>query len=145
KLALPVGVTLIDPVEVTVTVNIEPLVGSREFDNVPVQPQGLDPADWTITVQPDHVSVIVNGPATPLEALTDSDISVIAPLGGLSAGKSTVTLQASITKPGFSSQDVVLPNPKAEVTIVSLHPTATPTAGPTRTPEPTLTPTVELS
>lgn len=140
KLALPSGVTVIDPVEVTVTVNIEPLVGSREFDNIRVQPQGLDPADFSITVQPDHVSVIVSGPEAALEALTESDISVTAPLSGLSAGKSSVTLLASITKPGFTSQDVVIPNAKAEVTIVALHPTPTPTAGPTRTLEPTATP-----
>jgi YbbR domain-containing protein len=145
KLALPAGVTVIDPVEVTVTVNIEPLVGSREFDNIPVQPQGLDPADFAITVQPDHVSVIVSGPQAALEALAESDINVIAPLAGLSAGKTSVNLQASITKPGFTNQDIVIPNAKAEVTIVALHPTATPTAGPTRTPEPTVTPTVEPS
>ena len=49
---LPPGVTLVDPVNVTVKVEIEPILGSREFDNVPVVPQGLDPADYTITVQP---------------------------------------------------------------------------------------------
>ena len=134
KLALPTGVTTPDPVEVSVTVEIEAVLGSREFTNIPVQTQGLDPADYAITVQPDHVNVIVNGPQPVLDALTPGDISVIAPLAGLSAGKYPVTLQASITKPGISNQDILIPNAKAEVTIIALHPTATATAGPTRTP-----------
>jgi YbbR domain-containing protein len=132
KLNLPTGVTLTDPVEVMVTVDVEPLVGSKEFDNILVQPQGLDPTDYAITIQPDHVSVIVSGPQASLDLLTESDISVIAPLAGLSAGKSSVTLQAAISKPGFTSQDIVIPTAKAEVTIVALHPTVTPTLGPTR-------------
>jgi YbbR domain-containing protein len=134
KLALPTGVTTPDPVEISVTVEIEAVLGSREFTNIPVQTQGLDPADYAITVQPDHVNVIVNGPQPVLDALVPSDISVIAPLTGLSAGKYPVTLQGSITKPGISNQDILIPNAKAEVTIIALHPTATPTAGPTRTP-----------
>src|SRR5260221_5976232 len=85
KLTLPPGVTLTDPVEVTVTVDVEPLVGSREFNDILVQPQGLDPTDYAITLQPDHVNVIVNGPQASLDALSDTDITVIAPLSGLSA------------------------------------------------------------
>jgi YbbR domain-containing protein len=101
-----------------------------------VQTQGLDPADYTITVQPDRVNVIISGPQNILDTLTASDISVIAPLSGLSAGKYTVTLQASVTKPGINPKDIVIPNARAEVTIVALNPTVTPTAGPTRTPAP---------
>ncbi len=145
KLVLPPGVTLTDPVEVTVTVDVEPLVGTREFTNILVQPQGLDPTDYAITVQPDHVNVIVNGPQAALDALNDSDISVIAPLSGMSAGKFSVTLQASISKPGFTSQDIVIPSAKADVTIVALHPTPTPTLGPTRTITPTPTNTEQAA
>ncbi len=132
KLTLPIGVTLPDPVEITVTVEIAPVIGSRQFDSIPVQTQGLDPADFTITVQPERVSVIVSGPQPLLDALDASEISVIAPLGGLSAGKTSVTLQASVNAPGINSQDIVIPNAKVDVTIVALHPTATPTPGPTR-------------
>ncbi len=131
KLALPTGVTLPDPVEITVNVDIEPILGSREFPAVPVQPQGLDLTDYSITLHPDHVSVIVNGPESILDTLSDTDITIIAPLNGLPAGTSTVTLQGSIAKPGFSSQDIVIPNAQAQVTIVALKPTPTLTPGPT--------------
>ncbi|MEP7289462.1 MAG: CdaR family protein [Chloroflexota bacterium] len=135
KLELPSGVTLTDAAtEITVTVEIEPVPGSREFDNIKVQPQGLDPADYAITVQPTTVNVIINGPQLVLDALTASDITVTAPLSGLSAGKFPITLQASVTKPGISSKDIIIPNAKVEVTIVALNPTITPTVGPTRTP-----------
>jgi YbbR domain-containing protein len=143
KLVLPPGVTLVDPVNVTVKVEIEPILGSREFDNVPVVPQGLDPADYTITVQPDRVNVIVNGPQPVLDAMTGADISVIAPLSGLSAGKYPVTLKASVTKPGINPGDIVIPNARAEVTIVARNPTVTPTGGATRTPTSTPPPTAE--
>lgn len=136
KLVLPAGVTLPDAVEVTVTVEIAPQIVTREFENVPVQPQGLDPADFAITVQPDRVSVIVSGPQSLVESLTAGDIRVIAPLTGLGAGKSPVTLQASVSKPGLTSKDIVIPNARAEVTIIARNPTPTPTAGPTRTPLP---------
>ncbi len=139
KLALPEGVTQPDPVDITVTVEVEPVLGSREFDNIPVQPQGLDLADYSITLQPDRVNVIVSGPQQILDALTPGDISVIAPLAGLSAGKTTITLQASVARAEITSKDIVIPNNKVEVTIVALHPTPTPTVGPTRTPAPTPT------
>lgn len=141
KLALPPGVTLVETVDISVTVEIEPILGSREFDNIPVQPQGLDTADYTITIQPDRVNVIVNGPQPVLDTLTSSDISVIAPLSGYSAGKNPVTLQASVARPEIKSSDIVIPNARAEVTIVARNPTATPPPGPTRTPTPTSAPT----
>src|SRR5579859_4076399 len=131
KLALPNGVTLPDPVEITVSVDIEPILGSREFSAVPIQPQGLDLTDYSIILHPDHVNVIVNGPESVLDTLTDSDITVIAPLNGLPAGTSSVTLQGTIAKPGISAQDIVIPNAQAEVTIVALKPTPTLMLGPT--------------
>src|SRR5258708_4951125 len=134
KLALPPGVTTTDTVDVTVTVEIDPVLVSREFDGIPVQTQGLDVADYSITVHPDRVNVIVNGPQSVLDALSPTDISVIAPLSGLSAGTSTVVLQASATRPEIRSEDIVIPNARVDVTIVALHPTATPTFCPTRIP-----------
>ncbi|HVO41546.1 MAG TPA: CdaR family protein, partial [Aggregatilineales bacterium] len=104
---------------------------SREFQNVPVQKRGLDPADFTITVQPDHVTMIVSGPQPVLDKLTADDITVIAPLDGLSAGKYQISLQGSVTQPGLS---VSLPLSKVDVTITAINPTITPTSSPTPTP-----------
>ena len=145
KLALPPGVTLTDPVDIVVSVTIQAINITRQFSNIPVQPQGLDSADYSITIQPDHVNVIVTGPQSALETLQQSDIQVVAPLSGLAGGTHTVTLQASVAHEGVTNQNLSIPNAQAQVqvTILALHPTATPTASPTSPPtaSPTITPT----
>ncbi len=139
KLALPPGVTLTDPIDVTVSVQIDPINGTLEFSDIPVLTQGLDQADFAINLQPDHVSVIVNGPQTVLDTLQASDITVIAPLNGLGGGTFTVTLQASIAHAGLTSANVSLPDAQVQVTIRALQPT--PTLTPSPSPPPTAIPT----
>jgi len=143
KLSLPTGVILPDPTDIVITVEIQPVPDSREFANIPVQVQGLDPADYMITIKPDKVSVIVTGPKVVVDALTDKDISVFAPLTGLTPGKHTVTLQASVARAEITRDDVTVPNNQAEVEIIARNPTQTPTPGPTRTVTPT--PTVSVT
>ncbi len=139
KLALPPGVTLTDPVDIVVSVTIQAINITRQFSNIPVQPQGLDSADFAITIQPDHVNVIVTGPQAALETLQQGDIQVVAPLSGLPGGTHTVTLQASVAHEGVTNQNLSIPNRQVQVTIVALHPTPTPTASPTSPPTATLT------
>lgn len=135
RLALPPGVTMPDPVDITITVEIEPVMVTREFVNILVQTQGLDPADYQITVQPDRVNVIVRGPQVVVDGLLASDISVFAPLGGLATGTHTVTLEASVANPDIADENVIIPNQQAEVVIVARNPTSTPSpAAPSRTP-----------
>ncbi len=138
RLALPDGVNLTDPVNVVVSVGIEAINVTREFTSVPVQPQGLDPADFQITIQPTTVNVIVKGPLQAVNTLEIKEITVIAPLAGLSAGTSTVTLQASVAHAGLTNSSLSIPNPDVRVTILALRPTPTGTA----TRPPTVTPTV---
>lgn len=144
KLALPNGVALVEPVDVTVSVEIEAINATKEFENVNVQPTGLDSADFSITTQPSKVNVIVKGPQQALSNLQVSEITVIAPLAGLGSGTHTVTLQASVAHAGLTNSNLSIPNAQAQVTIVALHPTATPTAThipPTFTQAPTASPT----
>ncbi|MHB8624850.1 MAG: CdaR family protein [Aggregatilineales bacterium] len=140
KLALPPGVTLTDPVDVVVSVTIQAINITRPFTNIQVIPQGLDSADFAITLQPDHVNVIVTGPQSALETLQEGDIQVIAPLSGLGGGTHTVTVQASVAHAGLTSQNLNIPDAQVQVTIRALHPTLTPTPSPTVPP--TMTPTV---
>lgn len=129
---LPAGVTMPDPTDITVTVTIEPVILSREFADIPVQTQGLDPADYTIKITPELVKVIVTGPSEAVSSLKIEDIRVYAPLAGFSAGTHTITLQASVSKAEIKGEDVrILPN-QAEVTVTARTPTATP--APTRQP-----------
>lgn len=140
RLALPPGVSLTDPVDVSVSVQIEAITVTREFDGILVIPQGLDSADFSITLQPAEVNVIVKGPQQAVNALQASEITVIAPLAGLGGGTHNVTLQASVAHSGLQNSNLSIPNPQVQVTIVALHPTLTPSAThipPTLTPAPT--------
>ncbi len=138
KLALPDGVSLTDPVNVVVSVTIDPVTVTRTFANIPVQPQGLDSNDFSIVVKPDTVSVSVTGPVALVNSVQASDISVVAPLADLGGGTFPITLQASITShAGLSSANLSIQSPQVQVTILALHPTPTPTVTPTPRPTPT--------
>jgi YbbR domain-containing protein len=141
RLALPEGVALTDPVNIVVSVQIEAISVTREFTNIPIQTQGLDPADFQITIQPTTVNVIVKGPLQAVNTLEARQITVIAPLAGLGAGTSTVTVQATVAHDGLTNTSLSIPNPEIRVTIIALRPTSTPTATRPPTVTPTITPT----
>ncbi|MBX3066187.1 MAG: hypothetical protein KF726_24625, partial [Anaerolineae bacterium] len=144
RLQLPAGVTMPDPTDITITVVIEPVLITREFSGIPVQTQGLDPADYEITVKPDRVRVRITGPQRIVSALTEEDISVFAPLTGLGVGKHLVTLEASVAAAELATGNIDIPDEQAEVTISDRTATPKPTvtatpARVTRTPTPTVT------
>lgn len=140
RLALPTGITLPDPQDITVTIEIEPIPGSREFTGILIQPQGLDPADYQITIRPERVNVIVRGPQVVVDSLTADDVKVVAPVAGLAAGIHRVRLQATVAEAEIMPEDVVITTGQAEVVIVSRNPTPTPTPRSAATPEATSTP-----
>lgn len=127
RLNVPSGVTLLDPRDIAVTVEIEPVQGSREFTGIPVQIQGIDTADFAVTVQPERVNVIVRGAQVALETLNAEEIRVFVSLSGLGVGVHQVALQASVAREGFSGENVVIPNNVVEVSITARNPTPTPT------------------
>ena len=133
-LVLPQGVTLPDPTDITITVEIEPVVVTREFANVAVQSQGLDPADYRILIQPERVNVLVRGPQAIVDGLATEDVSVFAPLNGLTPGTHTVTLTASVADADIRAENVTIPNDQATIIIEPVQPTPTPGSGPLRTP-----------
>lgn len=125
RLSVPSGVTLLEPRDITVTVEIEPVQGSREFTGIPVQVQGIDTADFAVTVQPERVTVIVRGAQVALETLTAEDIRIFVSLSGLGVGIHQVKLQATVAREGFSGDNVVIPNDVVEVNITARNPTPT--------------------
>jgi YbbR domain-containing protein len=131
QLSLPRGVTLIEPRDIAVTIEIEAVQGSREFTGIPVQVQGIDTADFAVTVQPERVNVIVRGAQVALDKLRAEDIRIFAALNGLGVGVHQVKLQASVAREGFSGENVVIPNNVVEVSIAARNPTPTPSASPT--------------
>lgn len=134
KLDLPFGVEMPDPTDIRVTVNIEPVPGSRDFVGIPVQKRGLDPADYDVTIRPDRVNVTVTGPQVVINTLTPNDITVYAALNGFALGNHQVTLQASITKAGIEGVSVNILTGNVDVTITARNPTTTPSPDPMETP-----------
>jgi YbbR domain-containing protein len=68
--------------KVMLTVNITEVTKERVFDRVPIPVEGLDSA----TVNPSFLRVVVQGPASAVDAILPSDI--IVSVAGLSATKS---------------------------------------------------------
>lgn len=104
RLSVPSGVTLLEPRDITVTVEIEAVQGSREFTGIPIQVQGIDTADFAVALQPERVNVIVRGAQVALEALRAEDIRVFASLSGLGVGIHQVTLQASVAREASAAE-----------------------------------------
>ncbi len=136
-LALPPGVSLVDEdLVVRVTVLISPVLGNREFQDVPVRVTGLDPEEFRATGLAATVTVNVAGPQVELDNLTVSNLLVEVNLAGLAAGNHQVRPTATIidhTAPGHFTINSILPE-QLSVTIEALKPTPTPAPSPTRAP-----------
>jgi YbbR domain-containing protein len=70
---------------VNVTVSIEPLLSSRQFDRVEVETLGLD-SRYQATLAPSEVTILLTGPQILLDTLDAEDVRAVLDLNGLSAG-----------------------------------------------------------
>jgi YbbR domain-containing protein len=70
---------------VQVTIDISALLTSRQFDRVPVEVIGL-PAPAEAELLPDEVTVLLTGPQSILDNLTDADLRAVLDLNGLDDG-----------------------------------------------------------
>ncbi|MBZ0284255.1 MAG: hypothetical protein K8L97_26180 [Anaerolineae bacterium] len=100
EIAVPVllpdsNLLLLSAQNVTVTVEISTVTGSRQFDAVPVEILGL-PEAYMARLVPAQVSVLVTGPQTQLNELTADDIRVVLDLNGLSPGNYSLTPTISV-------------------------------------------------
>jgi hypothetical protein len=68
-----------------VTVNIEPLLTTRQFEGVPIEIIGLHEANEA-EILPTEVTVLITGPQDLLETLTSRDIRAVGDLNGLETG-----------------------------------------------------------
>lgn len=134
-LNVPSGVTLLDPQPVTVTIEIEAVQGSREFTGIPVQVQGIDTADFSVTLTPDRVNVIVRGPQVVLDTLKAEDVRVYVDLVGRVSGTHRMPLSGTVAQTDPQSVTVIIPNDQVEVVITPRTPDATPTLPATSNPE----------
>jgi len=90
NLDLPEGVNIVGSQYVTIRIEIEAIIDSRRFSDIPVLVEGLgeglDPA-----LSPPNVDVILEGPVALLDSLQKVDILIVVDLEGLVVGVYQVT------------------------------------------------------
>ncbi len=128
---LPEGVRVIpESTRITVTINIEPNIITRQFAEVPVQILNPDPA-YSASVVPPAVSVSVTGPEPLIADLTVEDLRVTVDLRGLGEGTHT-ELDANVELLRESVREVATATVQQDnlSVIISTPPTPTPTPSP---------------
>jgi len=84
-LLLPANVTMLQPVDATITVTVTPLTGTRPFPLVAVQAVGLAPTQ-VAEIDPRTIEVIVAGPAPVLNAIAADQVSAAVDVSGRPPG-----------------------------------------------------------
>lgn len=103
---------------ITVSIEIIPIVVSRQIDSIDVGQIGLA-ANYEVSIVPTTVSAIITGPVVQVEALTHEDIQVIVDLDGLMPGVYDIAPSISITQGDLSEDNVSLSPAELNVEITS--------------------------
>jgi YbbR domain-containing protein len=115
-LNLPEGVTVVGSQNITVQIGIAPVESSINFNNIPVQFEGLG-AGLSATTSPDTVDVYLSGPLYLLEALDPATLVVAIDLTDRGIG--TYQLAPEVLLEDIElNVDAILPN-TLEVTITA--------------------------
>ena len=113
--------------DVTVSVTVVALVGTRPFPLVAVQPLNFA-ADLTASVDPGSVSVVLAGTVSFLNSLGNDAVSATVDLGG--RGPGTYVLEVTLRAPSGVTVQSLQPA-RVAVTIRSTRPPPTPSPSPT--------------
>lgn len=103
---------------ITVSIEIIPIVVSRQIDTIEVGQIGLTP-DFAVSIVPTTVSAIVTGPVVQVDALTREGLQVIVDLQGLAAGVYDMAPSISITQGDLSEDNVSLSPAELNVEITA--------------------------
>jgi YbbR domain-containing protein len=136
-LGVPATVTLVPGQEVEVRVSVEAIQSSLTVTSTP-EVQGLEPG-YTVTLSPDVVQVVLNGPLPKLESLGPDGVRVVLDLFELPTGTHQVEPQV-IAPEDVTPQSVI---PATIQVRIAVAPSATtvPGSGTTITPTMTVTST----
>jgi len=104
-LAVPTGVTLLRPTDVTATVTVQALAGTRVFNSA-VLVSGLA-ANQTAELDQTNVAVLLAGPVPTLATLPPEQVSATVDAGG--RGPGTYTLDVAVRVPAGVSVQTVQP------------------------------------
>ena len=103
---------------ITVSIEIIPIVISRQIDSIEVGQIGLTEG-YTVSIVPTTVSAIITGPVVQVELLTGDGIQVIVDLHGLAPGVYDMAPSISITQGDLSEDNVSLSPAELNVEITS--------------------------
>lgn len=110
---------------VTVSVELLPINTSRQIDSIEVGAIGYDEAN-AVSIVPQRVSAIVNGPVAQVDQLSANDIQVLVDLNGLAAGVYDLQPDIAINQGELNEDNVsLLP---AVVNVEIIAPETTPAA-----------------
>ena len=117
---------------ITVSIDIIPIIVSRQIDSIDVDHFGLGEG-YQVAIVPRSVSAIVNGPVLAVEPLSVDDIQVSVDLDGLAPGVYDLAPSIAINQVELSEANVSLSPAELNVEIsapdsqqVDAQPTATP-------------------
>ena len=92
---------------VTVSIEIIPIIDSRQIDDIQVAHIGMD-GEYSVSIVPKAVSAIVTGPVVTVDALTVENIQVVVDLHGLAPGVYDQEPSISINQGDLSEENVSL-------------------------------------
>ena len=103
---------------ITVSIEIIPIVVSRKIDSIGVGHIGLD-GEFDVSIVPSAASAIVTGPVVYVDALSVEDILLAVDLDGLAPGVYDLAPTISISKGDLSDANVSLSPAELNVEITS--------------------------
>lgn len=113
-LDLPEGVNVVGSQFVTVSIEIEPIIDSRRFTNIPVMIEGLA-AGFDAVLSPEAVDVILEGPVAILDSLAPESLLIVVDLTDLERGVHSLTPEVRLDTEELTVESI-LPS-TVEVTI----------------------------
>lgn len=108
---------LLSDQNISVSIEIDPVTISRQFDNIPVEVLGLA-ANYRAEISPSSVSVLVSGPQADLDALQDKDVRVALDLNGLLPGNYTLAPGVSLGQGQITVESVSMLPAEVDVQII---------------------------
>lgn len=103
-LDLPGGISVDPDVNVTVNIEIEPILTTSSYNRVP-EARGMRPG-YEAIVEPEQVRVVLFGPLPLLDSLAEEDVRVILDLFGLEPGRYSIVPDVDIPDRGIEIRSV---------------------------------------
>lgn len=140
-LNLPDGVQVDGDQTVLVQASVAAIEGSVTLSGLPVEIVGL-PEEFAARISPRSVDVIVSGPLSMLDRLTESDVLVFLDLSQVEAGTYQFAPRVTLGLPQLRMEAIL---PSSLEVVVELKSEQTPTVTPSPTSTATATPRVVLT